>query len=753
MPMDPDIDTTVVPMEDTETMEAVEDGAPDGEMNATGDAAPQGPSEVEIVDIIAEDQPAAPSSAAPAISPPVFSQDSPLSTQGMTEFAHSSLEVIDADESIANAPAPNNEEDSSAESDDDDSDMMDDSGITLNLQEDAKDDADPQYITIHSSSEDEEPQKGRSKRAKTSDFGTSDSGPAPETTKSNGAIAVSTGLKLGKGGKIAVGVAKAPRRPLLEHAYANPVQVVDYSTPQNIGQSPTSTHALKGLSPLTKPVESIEVEVISLSSDPVSIADKNMGTGNKDGKSQRQLISYDEIDSDEDNDVILIEDDDEDEDGEISEDDSSDSSVDTDAWAQQQRYYVKRSSPPLLVEEETPLFRDDVSCVVMIQRTLAVRGKLQSTSKKRKICDVCLEPHPTERCDKLQCDVCKSSHEHFSFNCPYKTSAHKELSSLPICNVPAGQRDFEIWRLQPTRPSPAVKKAAKIPVSCYECGNNDHFGDDCPSLGSRRADISSGSIWSAKSAAKWTTMNLDSKYIKKSGKSKVNPIDLADSEPSWFERRMMAAKAVVPDSEFYGKSVEEDIPPHRQPRQRGHEGNARHIQMNLPRNLPGQNYNEGGGGPSFTRFQPPGGPLAARVGPKNENSYRPDQSGRRDRSRSPRRNSFDRRGSYGGGPPNYRDRTQDFPRGNGPQPPYRGGRQDYHEVPPPAQFQQSYHQQQGGGFGGWSLPGSIQRSVQSTSQPPLPPGPPPSGPPQLFRGSGGRHGGGRGHRNGKRNKR
>ncbi|KAK6359010.1 hypothetical protein TWF696_000182 [Orbilia brochopaga] len=766
--MNPDLDTTVVSMEDAETPEtaeapeAIQDGAPDGETNADEDNS-RGLEERGAIDHTPESEPTAPLSAAPAILNPVPHQDSPLGTQEMTKFAHSSLQAIDADENKADMQVANDEEDSSAESDDDDSDMMDDSGITLNLQEDKKDETEPPYITIHSSSDDEEPEKGRSKRPKTSDFAASDasSASASETTRSNGAIAVSTGLKLGKAGKVAVGVAKVARRPLAESVNPNLVQVVDYSTSRPDDQSPMNTHALKGLSPVTKPTEAKEVDVISLSSDLASIAGGNMETENRDARQRQQPMSYDGNDSDEveyhgtrteGNDFIEIEDDDEDEDGEISEDESSMSSVDTDSWTHQQRYYVKQASPPLLVEDDKPPFENDTPCRVMIQRTLSVIGK-RSPSKKRKICDVCIEPHSTDRCDKLKCDVCKSSHEHFSFNCPYKTSAYKELSSLPICNVPAGQRDFEIWRIRPMRPRPAVKLAAKIPVACYECGARDHFGDDCPSLGSHRADISSESIWSAKSAAKWTTMNLDSKYIKKSGKSKVTAIDLADSEPSWFETRMLAAKAAVPDSEFHGRVVEEDTLPQK-PQHRGHEGNGRRIHMNLPRNLPGQGHNEGAGGPSFTRFQPPGGPLASRVGPKNDNSYRPDQSGRRDRSRSPRRSSFDRRGSYGSGPPNYRDRTQDFPRGNGPQPPYRGGRQDYHEVPPPAQFQQTYQQQQGGGSGGWSLPGSIQRSVQSTSQPPLPPlppGPPPSGPPpQQFRGSGG---GRRGHRSGKRNKR
>ncbi|KAJ6257308.1 hypothetical protein Dda_8197 [Drechslerella dactyloides] len=743
--------------------DAIPDGALQGGTDGANEATPQESSKQEIVDLTASSEPATSSSQAPALSNPAPHQDSPLETQGMTDFTQTSLKALDADESKADDQAPRNgDEDSSAESDDDDSDMMDDSGITLNLQEDEKEEAEPQYITIHSSSDDEEPEKGRSKRPKASEFGASDASSvsASETTKSNGAIAVSTGLKLGKAGKAAVGVAKVTRRPLAESIKAGLVQVVDYSNAEDRGQSPVTANVLKGLSPQlasVKPVEAKEVEVVDLVSDPVSVTE----TENKDIAPRKQRMSLDGNDSDGDendftrtdsNDVIQLEDDDE-EDGEISDNESSTSSIDTDAWAQQQRYYVRLSSPPLLVQEDRPPFESDVSCRDMVQRTLAMMSK-QSMSKKRKICDVCLEPHSTERCDKLKCDVCKSSHEHFSFSCPYKTSAYKELSSLPICNVPAGQRDFEIWRIHPTRPRSAVKMAAKIPVACYECGSNDHFGDDCPTLGSLRTDIPSESIWSAKSAAKWTTMNLDSKYIKKAGKSKVTAIDIDDSEPSWFEMRMIAAKAVVPDSEFQGRSVEEDIMPQRQ-QHRGNEGNGRRIQMNLPRSFPGQNYNEASSGPSFTRFQPPGGPLASRVGPKGDN-HRPDQSGRRDRSRSPRRHSFDRRGSYGGGPPNYRDR--DFPRGNGPQPPYRGGRQDYHEAPPPPQFQQTYQQPQGGASGGWSLPGSIQRSVQSSSQPPLPPGPPPSGPPpppqQQYRGSGGgRHGGGRGHRSGKRGKR
>ncbi|EPS36240.1 hypothetical protein H072_10267 [Dactylellina haptotyla CBS 200.50] len=708
-------------------------------------------------------------------------KEQPLGTQEMRKFAKGTLEALGADEN--EKPPPARLRDEWSDSSDDDNEMIDDSGITLNLQEDVEEEnrpEQPETILIDSSSDEEEPVKGRSKRTTASpNFSGPESKVEPETTKSNGAIAVSTGLKLGKAGKANTGIAKITRRPLAESISAGEVQVVDYSQTGSANGPALNARVLKGLSPslpTRKPSSNGEVEVIDLVSDPVEIPTENaISDANKraepletqsdadnDYSDDDAASSESESDDDDANHsdgagdfIQLDDDDDEEEEGVISDNDSAVSSVDTDIWSIQQRYYVKQPSPPLLHEDSRDLFTEDMSGRTAAQKTLE-KVLSQSEPKKRKICDICMEPHLTEQCDMLKCDVCQSSNEHFSFHCPYKTSAHKSLSDLPICNVPAGQKDFEIWRILPPRATQPAKKASKIPMSCYECGDDNHFGDDCPTFGRNRNSISSSSIWSAKSAAGWSTMNMESKYARRTGKNTPKTQEPDDGELGWFEARIQAAKAAIPDTDLKRDFADQMASaPQRSRGGNGNGGTRGSIQMNLPRSFPGQGHGDNGSN-SFTRFQPSnnsgggGGRFADRVGPRGGDShYRPEHS-RRDRSRSPRRPSLcDRVGGFSN-QGNYRDRSHDFPRGNGPAPPR--GNQNYHAVPPPpppsSTYQPQYSQQgNSSSGGGWALPGSIQRSIQDSGQPPLPPGPPPGPPPRAL---GGGHRGGRGGRGGYR---
>ncbi|KAK6337502.1 hypothetical protein TWF730_002901 [Orbilia blumenaviensis] len=658
-------------------------------------------------------------------------------------------------------------DDGSSDSDDD-SDMMDDSGITLNLQDDTGDEDperndEPQVITIESSSDEEIISKGRSKKQKVPEPFNRPSTDQPDVTKSNGAIAVSAGLKLGKSARATLGVAKITRMPLAESISLGKVKVVDYSIPGLTQNSSESAQTLKGISPTSSPNRSNgkgAVEVINLISDPVDPTD-GLSTTNAnhpahtagDGAGDQSDEGESASDDDEEDGIIRFdeEDEDDDDDGVVS-DGESVSSVDTDIWAYQQKYYVRQPLPPLLHEDYRKLFTPDISGSAAAQKAL-VDLQSQESPKKRKICDVCMEPHLTERCDKLKCDVCDTLDQHFSFNCPYKTSANKKVSDLPIFNVPVGQKDFEIWRIMPPQSTKPIKKASKIPMACYECGDDDHFGDDCPSFGKRRLEIPTTSIWNAKAASKWTTMNMESKH-KRNGKAKFEIAD--DSEPGWFEARIQAVKTAIPDSNIKRDYLEQ----HRFGAPSRPSGNPRpHIQMNLPRTFPGQDSRDDRGGASFTRYQgpPSGGRFAERAGGRNDHHYRPDHS-RRERSRSPRRPSFgDRVGGYGQDRGSYRDRPQDFPRGQGNQATHRGN-QGYHAVPPPPPQPQNHYGQgnTSAGGGGWSLPGSIQLSVQSSSQPPLPPGPPPGPleppppPPPPHRRNSGRGGRGRGFFRGKR---
>lgn len=686
-------------------------------------------------------------------------EERPLETQEVENVAKESTEaLVESGKETKKRPYP---DDGSSDSDDD-SDMMDDSGITLNLQDDTKDenieDEDgPQIITIDSSSDEESISKGRSKKQKAPEPFNDPAVERLDATKSNGAIAVSAGLKLGKSARSAIGVAKITRRPLIESIKAGQIQVVDYSIPDLTQVASAGAQDLKGISPtllFKQPSGNDEIEVIDLLSDSGDSADELSNMNTK--KPARPVVrddaddQSDEGESASDGDDVCADDDANDEDGAASDNESVDS-VDTDIWSHQQKYYMRQPIPPLLHEDYRKLFTPDISGSAATQKAL-VDIESQETPKKRKICDICMEPHLTELCDKLKCNVCETSNEHFSFNCPYKSSANKKISDLPIFNVPAGQKDFEVWRIMPPLSRKPIKKASKIPMACYECGDDDHFGDDCPSLGRSRSDIPTTSIWNAKAASKWTTMNMDSKYIR-NGKAKADTA-ADDSELGWFEARLQAVKVAFPDSNIKKDYLEQHrygapARPSRNPRP--------HIQMNLPRSLPGQDFRDDRGGASFTRYQkpPPGmDRLPARPG---GDLHRPDHY-RRERSRSPRRPSFsDRVGGYAQDRGNYRDRSQDFPRGQGHQPPHRGN-QGYHAVPPPPPQRhqhpppQNYYGQQPG----WSLPGSIQLSVQSSNQPPLPPGPPPPPleppppPPPPHRRNSGRGGRSRGFFRGKR---
>jgi len=100
--------------------------------------------------------------------------------------------------------------------------------------------------------------------------------------------------------------------------------------------------------------------------------------------------------------------------------------------------------------------------------------------------------------------------------------------------------------------------------------SNDHFGDECPSMGRKGlANNISGSPWCASEASKWSTMNLNSKYtstnIRNSAQngSRRDPIPVTsddddeddENEASWFETRLKAAKEKVPDSDLTGRPM------------------------------------------------------------------------------------------------------------------------------------------------------------------------------------------------------
>ncbi|KAF3940449.1 hypothetical protein ABW19_dt0204896 [Dactylella cylindrospora] len=766
-------------METSETSVANGGVAVSNELDVNNEETRSGDNQVEIVDLTASSSPVKP---VDIISISSMSQQPTQGTQELNATAEPTNSA--STDEKGNQRQLDSDDDSSSDSDDD-SEMVDDSGITLNLEEGGHAHGrEHEVIAIDSSSDSEEVEKGRSKRPRLSEpFAGSQSG-AVQPAKPSGAVAVSTSLKLGKSARSAIGSARITRKPLSEAIRDGslPIEVVDYSTPGSTAASSShDIHDIIGLSPAlssTNQTGKGEIEVIDLLSDPVeiSVEDLRINSSAPTASQSKVASEVDNQDSDSDSDseseeeeeeddgMIKLDTDDDEDEGAVSENESGISSVDTGIWALQQRYYVRQVSPPLLHEESRMYFGADISAEEAVRRTLQKMDK-QSLPKKRKICDICLEPHLTNNCDKTKCDVCKSSHEHFSFNCPYKTSKYK--SELPICNVPLGQKDFEIWRIMPENIHPNIRKPAKIPMACYSCGDDNHFGDDCPAGRKRGYNISSESIWNAKSASKWTTMNMDSKYIKSSKKKTSNADEAEDPELSWFEVQIKQAKSKVPDADLSKEYMEErNNRPPQQPRprqERGYGGDRRpNIQMNIPSRMSGQGPSSAGGMNTFTNFRPQGLPPAPRRSSQDD-SYRPshDDRARRppghDRGYSPQPYGEDRRPSYGrnergGRGSQYEQQGQNYNRG--PPPPQPRG---YHAVPPPPspnQYQPpppqypmfpppapSHQEPQSSGGSTWSLPSSIR----SSTQPPLPPAPPP-GPGYSHQRPGRGRGGGNGPR-------
>ena len=246
----------------------------------------------------------------------------------------------------------------------------------------------------------------------------------------------------------------------------------------------------------------------------------------------------------------------------------------------------------------------------------------------------------------MPCTVCKAEGHHTN---PSRTCSH-------------------IWRVIPG--SEETKTRAKIPVFCYYCGQEGHFGDNC-TINRGNKNIHRMSVWNRDAAKEWTSMkfsgDVEINPFKKFGQSKDIPIQIEsdeddgevdedgeedEDEDGWFASRKKLAKEKIPDSKFVGMKTTAELPI-------------------APRRGPGDSYRGGGGGR---------GGLPPR--PASPDRYG-DRSRRRSRS-----------------PPSYRGR------GGG-----AAGRGGSYRDRQPVQFGMG----RGRGRGG--------------HQPPLPSGPPPSGPP------------------------
>jgi hypothetical protein len=107
--------------------------------------------------------------------------------------------------------------------------------------------------------------------------------------------------------------------------------------------------------------------------------------------------------------------------------------------------------------------------------------------------------HGSKACPALECTLCGMSGNHSNFTCPKNTRCQKccqhghQTSACPEklllskseavpCDICGSKEHLEIachfiWRSFAS--GPEVKKVQDIPVHCYTCGGEGHYGSEC----------------------------------------------------------------------------------------------------------------------------------------------------------------------------------------------------------------------------------------------------------------------------------
>ena len=157
------------------------------------------------------------------------------------------------------------------------------------------------------------------------------------------------------------------------------------------------------------------------------------------------------------------------------------------------------------------------------ERTLQLRywGLSKDTDTAR--CNVCaLEGHVSQHCPSLKCPKCYASHQHSSDACPTyrictkcrehghrKENCPAKLARTTadgfICHRCKQKGHIEetcssLWRSYDPSTDLDIVKVDNLLVSCYQCGLNDHWGDDCKVIPKRKTIINTNNVFSAKSA-------------------------------------------------------------------------------------------------------------------------------------------------------------------------------------------------------------------------------------------------------------
>ncbi|KAB2572207.1 Protein AIR1 [Lasiodiplodia theobromae] len=131
--------------------------------------------------------------------------------------------------------------------------------------------------------------------------------------------------------------------------------------------------------------------------------------------------------------------------------------------------------------------------------------------------------HMKESCPSRTCQHCQAVDQHFTKNCPTiakcakcrerghsKESCPSKLArssadgfSCDLCNEKGHPEEecAHLWSSFDPDKIPNLNKVARMTVSCYQCGSQQHWGDDCP-MRPRKVTVKSN-LFSAKEANKY----------------------------------------------------------------------------------------------------------------------------------------------------------------------------------------------------------------------------------------------------------
>ena len=195
------------------------------------------------------------------------------------------------------------------------------------------------------------------------------------------------------------------------------------------------------------------------------------------------------------------------------------------------------------------------------ERVLQLRywGLSEDTDTPR--CTICaLEGHISRYCPSLKCAKCNASQEHSSDACPTyqvctkcrerghrKEDCPAKLARTSAdgfichrCNQKGHVEETcsSLWRSYKPSTNLNVVKVDDLLVSCYQCGLNDHWGDDCKVIPKRKTIINTNNVFSAESANTYLSKPMESAINTRSSirSSQRKNYSSEEDDPSFFTR-------------------------------------------------------------------------------------------------------------------------------------------------------------------------------------------------------------------------